>query len=546
MHRHQQEQEPSGPIRVLSVASEMFPFVKTGGLGDVVGSLPAALHTEGVLVTTLLPGYPAVLDALEGPVRVAEMSPLPGVEIALLEGYAAGHRLLVIDCPSLFRRKGNPYLAPDGTDWPDNGLRFACLSRVAASLAQGHVPGRRPDLVMTHDWQAGLTGAYLHYDGQPAASVVQTIHNLAFQGRFPAADLARFGLPPHAFSIDGVECYGAVGFLKAGLLFAERIITVSPTYAREIQSPEWGMGLDGLLRSRADRLRGILNGIDTNDWNPETDPSVLFPYQVGDLAGRRPNKRAFQAEFGLRQDPNVFLLGLVSRLTGQKGVDILADIIPHILDDQTQLVVVGSGEVGMERALARLSRQYPDRLACHIGYSEQLGHRIQASADALLVPSRFEPCGLTQLCAVRYGCVPIASRVGGLADTIIDANEAAMASDVATGFLFSPVDGETLAGAIRRAATLYRQPARWAGLQRNGARYDVSWGRKAQEYARLFRRVLGRAEVGMTEFDQSSMRRRPPLAGPTGPAHSARNARASYQAARRGRVRANDPFGRPG
>ncbi|WP_264812308.1 glycogen synthase GlgA, partial [Gluconacetobacter sacchari] len=510
MNRHQLEQEPSGPIHVLSVASEMFPFVKTGGLGDVVGSLPAALRHEGVLVTTLLPGYPSVLDALEGPVRVAAMSPLPGVEVSLLEGHAAGHHLLVVDCPSLFRRKGNPYLAPDGADWPDNGVRFACLSRVAASIAQGQVPGHRPDLVMAHDWQAGLTAAYLHYDGRPAAPVVQTIHNLAFQGRFPAADLHRFGLPPHAFTIEGVECYGEIGFLKAGLLFSARIITVSPTYAREIQSPEWGMGLDGLLRTRSDRLAGILNGIDTDDWNPATDPAVLFPYRVGDIVARRPNKRAFQAEFGLRQDPNVFLLGLVSRLTGQKGVDILADIVPRILDDRTQLVVIGSGEVAMERELARLARRYPDRLACHIGYSEQLGHRVQASADSLLLPSRFEPCGLTQLCAVRYGCVPIASRVGGLADTIIDANAAAMASDVATGFLFSPVDGETLAGAIRRAAALFRQPARWAGLQRNGARYDVSWGHKAQDYARLFRRVLGHADAGAPVADLPSARRRPP------------------------------------
>lgn len=546
MNRHQQEQEPARPIRVLSVASEMFPFVKTGGLGDVVGSLPAALRTEGVLVTTLLPGYPAVLDALEGPVRVAAMTPLPGVEIALLEGYAAGHHLLVVDCPPLFRRKGNPYLAPDGADWPDNGVRFACLSRVAASLAQGQVASCQPDLVMAHDWQAGLTAAYLHYDGRPAAPVVQTIHNLAFQGRFPVSDLERFGLPHHAFSIDGVECYGEVGFLKAGLLFSSRIITVSPTYAREIQSSEWGMGLDGLLRSRSDRLAGILNGIDTNDWNPETDPAVLFPYQVGDIVARRPNKRAVQAEFGLRQDPHVFLLGLVSRLTGQKGVDILADVIPRILDDRTQLVVVGSGDVTMERALARLARQYPDRLACHIGYSEQLGHRIQASADALLLPSRFEPCGLTQLCAVRYGCVPIASRVGGLADTIIDANEAAMASDVATGFLFSPVDGETLVGAIRRAGAMFRQPARWAGLQRNGARYDVSWGCKAQEYARLFRRVLGRAEGGAAEPDLSPARRRAALSGHGGSGSAVRGARAAYHSARRGRVRANELLGRQG
>ncbi|WP_342627692.1 glycogen synthase GlgA [Nguyenibacter vanlangensis] len=550
MDRHHQA---PGSIRVLSVASEMFPFVKTGGLGDVVGSLPVALRAEGVMVTTLLPGYPAVLDALEGPVRVAEFTPLPDVTVSLLDGHAAGHHLLVIDCPALFRRKGNPYLGPDGADWPDNGLRFATLSRVAATIAQGQVAACLPDLVLAHDWQAGLTAAYTHYDGLPAAPVVHTIHNIAFQGRFPAADLANFGLPPHAFAIDGVEYHGDIGFLKAGLHFATWITTVSPTYAREIQQPEWGMGLDGLLRARSDRLIGILNGIDTDDWNPATDPAVLFPYQVGDIRGRRPNKRAFQAEFGLPQDPDVFLLGLVSRLTGQKGVDILADIAPRILDDRTQLVVVGSGDAAMEQAFARLSRRYPDRLACHIGYSEQLGHRIQASVDGLLIPSRFEPCGLTQLCAARYGCVPIAARVGGLADTIIDANQAAMTSNVATGLLFSPTDGDTLVNAVRRGANLYRDRARWMALQRNAAHYDVSWGHKAHEYAQLFRRVLGRNDIAANDHDHDVLLVRPRAggrrarrAGPIGPhAIDLPHGRFPPHAARRARVRANSLHARP-
>ncbi|MBB2155052.1 glycogen synthase GlgA [Gluconacetobacter diazotrophicus] len=548
MDRH--HQAPPGLIRVLSVASEMFPFVKTGGLGDVVGSLPVALRAEGIAVTTLLPGYPAVLDALEGPVRVAELTPLPGVTVSVLEGHAAGHHLLVIDCPTLFRRKGNPYLAPEGVDWPDNGVRFATLSRVAATIAQGQVAAFCPDLVLAHDWQSGLTAAYLHYDGLPAAPVVHTIHNLAFQGRFPARDLEQFGLPPHAFAMEGVEYHGDIGFLKAGLYFATWITTVSPTYAREIQSPEWGMGLEGLLRTRSDRLIGILNGIDTTDWNPATDPAVLFPYQVGDIRGRHPNKRAFQAEFGLRQDPDVFLLGLVSRMTGQKGVDILAEVVPRVLDDRTQIVVVGSGDAAMEQAFARLSRRFPDRMACHIGYSEPLGHRIQASADSLLIPSRFEPCGLTQLCAVRYGCVPIAARVGGLADTIIDANTAAMTSDVATGLLFGPTDADTLVGAIRRGAMLFRHPPYWASLQRNGARYDVSWGHKAHEYAQLFRRVLGRNDATLADPDQDfvSPRRRtlghrPRMQGPRGA--PGRAGRLPAPIARRARVRANDLLARP-
>ncbi|MCE2563494.1 glycogen synthase GlgA [Komagataeibacter sp. FNDCF1] len=486
------------PVRLLSVAGEMFPFVKTGGLGDVTGSLPMALAPYGVEVTTLLPGYPAVMAALRDRVQVAYLPDVLGHAATLWSGHANGLALLVFDAPTLFDRPGNPYMCPDGQDWADNGIRFAALSRMAADIALGRIAAYRPDVVQTHDWQAGLTAAYMHHDRRlhgtsgPVVPVIQTIHNLAFQGRFSADCLAAFGLPPEAYSVEGCECYGAISFLKAGLYHADRITTVSPSYAREIQTPEGGMGLDGLLRHRGDRLEGILNGISTDTWNPASDPAVHFPYMVGDTTGRGPNKRDLQAEFGLAADPDAFVIGIVSRLTAQKGIDLLDSVMPRMLVANTQVIVVGEGDREIERGLVALQRRFPGRFACHIGYSEELGHRVPSAVDALLVPSRFEPCGLTQLGALRYGAVPIASRVGGLADTIVDANPAALARGGGTGFLFSPVDEETLVAAVNRARLLYRRHRPiWRRLQLNGAGYDVSWNDKAAHYVMLFADVLG-------------------------------------------------------
>lgn len=486
---------PASPVELLSVASEMFPFVKTGGLGDIVGTLPRALSGHGIRTRTLLPGYRAVLAGREHARCVARFADLLGHRAEILENSLYGNDIFILDIPALYDRGGDPYVGPDGNDWPDNDIRFAVLSRAAAYIAQGMVEGYRPDLVQAHDWQAGLTAAYLHYDQHAAPPVVQTIHNLSFQGCFPASTLMRLGLPADALRMEGVEYYGQVGFLKAGIYFADWITTVSPTYAREIQTPEGGMGLDGLLRARTQTLTGILNGIDTDIWNPEHDPDVHFPYRLRDIAGREANKRAFQAEFGLPQDPDAFLLGSVSRLTMQKGVDLLPDVVADIFRDNIQLVVVGSGNLSIQRELSMLQRRFPRRFACHIGYSEALGHRMPASVDALLMPSRFEPCGLTQMSACHYGGVPIAARVGGLADTIVDANAAAIAGNAATGFLFSPVDAGTLLGAVRRAHVTFRDRQAWSALQRNAVAYDVSWTQKAAQYADLFRTVVARARL---------------------------------------------------
>lgn len=475
-------------MRALAVASELYPLVKTGGLADVAGALPHALAAEGIAVRTLIPGYPAVLGALDEIDRVADIGPLFGSPAQLLAGRAAGLDLFVLNAPHLYVRPGNPYTGPDGRDWPDNPQRFAALAQTAAAIGQGMVPGYLPDILHAHDWQTGLAPAYLHYAGGARPGTVMTIHNLAFQGQVPAALLGELGLPPGAYTIDGVEYYGAIGMLKAGVFFADRITTVSPSYAAEIQTPEGGMGMDGLLRSRAAALSGILNGIDTRVWNPERDPALAAPFSPRRLTRRALNKAALQARLGLDPEPAALLFGVVSRLTSQKGIDLLLASIPALLAAGAQLALLGSGEPGLESALLAARS---GRIGAVIGYDEALAHLIQGGSDALLVPSRFEPCGLTQLCALHYGAIPVVSRTGGLADSVIDANEAALSSGVATGVQFAPVTLAALEAAIGRAARLWREPETWTRLQRNAMRAEVGWAAPARRYAALYREIAG-------------------------------------------------------
>ena len=478
------------PLAVLSVASEVFPLVKTGGLGDVVGALPAALAHEGVAVRTLVPGYPAVLAAIPHPDVVYALPRLFGGAARLLAGRAGELDLLALDAPHLYGRPGNPYLGPDGREWPDNALRFAALARAAAELGRGAVPAFHPDIVHAHDWQAGLAPAFLHYGTGPHARTVMTVHNLAFQGQFPHELLAKLGLPTRAFAVDGVEYYGSIGYLKAGLALADRITTVSPTYAGEIRTPELGMGLDGLLRTRAPVLSGILNGIDDSVWNPATDPLLPAAFDARQLPRRGANKSALQARFGLAPDPGALLFGVVSRLTWQKGMDLLHEALPAIDRAHAQLVVLGAGDKPLEHAFTAAAAHRRGRMATLIGYDEALAHLVQAGSDALLLPSRFEPCGLTQLCALRYGSLPVVARVGGLADTVIDANEMALAASAGTGIVFSPVSRETLEIAIDRAAALWKTPVVWRRVQVRAMATDVSWTRPAKRYAALYRDLV--------------------------------------------------------
>jgi starch synthase len=478
-------------LKVLSVASEIFPLVKTGGLADVAGALPGALAREGLEVRTLVPAYPAVKAKLAHAKTAREYGDLFGGSARVLAGRAADLDLFALDAPHLYQRPGNPYLGADGLDWPDNARRFAALARVGADIGLGAIAGFRPGVVHAHDWQAALAPAYLHFQDGPRPGTAITIHNLAFQGHFPVSVFGQLGLPDRALTIDGVEYFGGVGFLKAGLQVSDRITTVSPTYAREIMTPEFGMALDGLLRARASVVMGIRNGIDDSVWNPATDPEVAQNYTAMRIDARVRNKAALQARMGLAPDVDRPLFGVVSRLSHQKGLDLLLRALPGLIAKGAQLALLGSGERALESGFAAAAGAGRGSVGCVFGYEEKLAHLIQAGADFILVPSRFEPCGLTQLCALRYGALPVVSRVGGLADTVIDANEAAAAAGVATGFQFSPPSVEALAYALDRALEMIRDPLATRRLRLNGMRADVSWGTPAKRYAALYRSIAG-------------------------------------------------------
>jgi starch synthase len=479
------------PIRVLSVASEIYPLVKTGGLADVTGALPTALKQEGVAVVSLVPGYPAVVKALDGATELLSLPNFFGGHARLLGGMHGALDLFVLDAPYLYAREGNPYVGPDGRDWPDNAFRFAALARAAADIGLGAIPAFVPDIVHGHDWQAGLIPAYLTYSHRAHPGTIMTVHNLAFQGRFSRDLLGPLGLPQESFSIHGVEYYGDISFLKAGLRFADRITTVSPTYAREIQTGEHGMGLDGLLRERASDLSGILNGIDIAVWDPASDPAIAAHFGVDRLEARAANKMALQQRMGLEASPDAFLLGVVSRLSWQKGLDLLLNCLPTIAGGGMQLALLGDGDAELRDGYRAAAVANPGQIGVVTGYDEGLAHLIQAGSDALVVPSRFEPCGLTQLCALRYGAVPIVSAVGGLADTVSDESEA---GTDATGFKFSPVTAESLDHALRRAAAAFfasrSNASNWPRMQLNGMLTDVSWRHRAGKYAELYRHVI--------------------------------------------------------
>jgi starch synthase len=445
--------------------------------------LPRALAAEGIAVHSLVPGYPPVLAALSARDEVLRFDDLFGGAARVVGTRAAALDLFVLDAPHLFDRPGPLY------GYPDDAQRFAALSWTAASMGRGTTGGFVPDLVHAHDWQAGLAPAYLHYGGGDRPATVMTVHNLAFQGQFPAYLLGLLRLPTAAFSIDGVEYYGDIGFLKAGLHFADRITTVSPSYADEIRTAAGGMGLGGLLRTRGDAIVGFLNGIDTSVWDPAADPALPAQYDAERLERRTANKAALQAMLGLVGEPNALLVGVISRLAYQKGVDLLAASLPVLLRGGGQFALLGAGERDLMDHLTAAARANAGRVGVRFGYDETLAHLIQGGADVIAVPSRFEPCGLTQLCALRYGALPLVARVGGLADTVIDANEMAMTAEVATGFQFAPAAVDPLEAAIRRAGRLWRDQRSWRTMQRNAMATDVSWGCAARHYAALYREM---------------------------------------------------------
>lgn len=475
-------------MNILMVTSECAPFIKTGGLADVVGALPRVLASMDVSVRVLLPAYNGLRDLAGQGRQVARWDNLAGHSARLVAVSAEGLELFLLDIPSLFDRSGGPYVDADGQDWPDNHIRFGTLAQAAARVAFEGADDWRPDLVHAHDWQAGLVPVYLQQDPRPAPKAVLTIHNIAFQGRFGPHVLDALGLRQDWFHPEALEYHGDLSFLKAGLVMADAITTVSPTYAREILTPEFGMGLEGVLQARSADLSGILNGIDTDAWNPDTDAALPATYSARSLSRKAQNRAEIAARMGLEASEGP-LFCVISRLSDQKGLDALADAVEHLVAQGGQLALLGSGAPELEHAYTEAAHNHPGQVGVHIGYDEALSHLLQGGSDAILIPSRFEPCGLTQLYGLRYGTLPVVARTGGLADTVIDASPAALDAGCATGVQFNSVSAQGVRGALDRVFELWQDKKTWASMQRNAMRQAVDWDRSAAAYMDLYRKA---------------------------------------------------------
>lgn len=479
-------------MRILQVSAEYFPLLKTGGLADVTGALPPALRAHGCDVRPLLPGFPAVLAGLRSPQFAGEFRTPWGTSLKLMTGLLPeGVQAYVLEAPALFDRPGNPYEDASRQPYADNHRRFAALAWAATALAQGLDAGWQPQLVHGHDWHAGLVPACLRQAGVTLPTVY-TVHNLAYQGLFAAHQFGELGLPGPFFQPEGLEFWGQVSFMKAGLQFASRLTTVSPTYAREIRTAEHGCGLEGLLRRRAGELSGILNGVDTGIWNPGSDALLTSRFSSADLAGKARCKAALQTEAGLALEPRAPLFTVVSRLTEQKGLPLLLDAVDTLVAQGGQLLVLGSGDAGLEAAFLDKARQHAGHVAVRIGYDEDFSHRIFGGSDVTLVPSRFEPCGLTQLYALRYGSLPLVRRTGGLADSVTDTDLITLDEGRATGIVFHHMDPADFLHALRRTFALYRRPADWLAVQRTGMAQPLDWTDAASHYAHLYQDLLVR------------------------------------------------------
>lgn len=496
-------------MKVLYVCAELYPFLKTGGLADVSAGLPPALRALGCDVRLLMPGFPPLLSAVTHLHPVAPLPAgqtpwgaapaLPAARVVRTELPNLAVPVYLIDAPALFDRPGNPYVGPDGTDWSDNALRFAALGWTAACLGQGLDPDWLPDVIHGHDWHAGLTPTYVKAwsdAGNATPATLTTIHNLAYQGLFSPVSVPSLGLPADCFNVEGLEYFGQVSFLKAALRYSDRITTVSPTYAREITQPAQGCGLDGLLRERAQVLSGILNGVDYHIWSPATDAFLTKPYDDATLKAKAAAKSALQATLGLDVSPKALVFGVVSRLTEQKGLHLLPEVLADLVHRGGQLAVLGQGDAALEQAFIHAKALYPGQVGVHIGYDEATAHTVMAGADVILVPSAFEPCGLTQLYGLRYGSLPLVRRVGGLADTVVDCSLENLDDGSATGFVFDELSAQGLSSALRRAFVLFARPAEWAQVQRQGMALRFDWQSAAQKYLALYQALRPAASAG--------------------------------------------------
>jgi starch synthase len=487
-------QELRPPPRVLFVASEAYPLAKTGGLADVCGALPAMLASLGVDVRVMLPGYPQALDlALDK--RVVALD-LPEGRLIAARMPGTGVPVLLYDCPALFARPGGLYQDADGRDWPDNDRRFGMFCRAALAVALGRTAlGWRPDLVHANDWHTGLVPALLSYSGEAAPKTVFTIHNLAFQGNFSLAAFTGLGLPQEALSPEGIEFYDRVSFMKAGLRYGDRLTTVSPTYARDILTAEHGCGFEGLLRARAGHLVGILNGIDHAVWDPANDADLPCRYSADAPAGKAACKNALRAEMELPNDDAPLLI-YANRLTHQKMADVVLEAMPRLVANGGQVVIHGEGDRDLEEAFLDMARAHPRNVAVRLGYAEPLAHRMHAAADLSLTPSRFEPCGLTTMYAMRYGALPVTRPVGGLKDTVEDAVARGDGGAEGSGFVFGETTAEGLARCVRRATDWYGTRGAWDALRRRAMQRDFGWERSAQRYLDLYAELLAEDHAG--------------------------------------------------
>ena len=498
---------------ILFCTSEAYPLIKTGGLADVSGSLPKALHALGNDVRIILPAYP---DAVK---RAGELATVGSLSITgtdepvdILQGRFPETDIIVylVDSPAHFNRAGNPYIREDGNDWPDNAERFALFARAIVEVATGQAgTGWSPELVHCNDWQTGLVPALLSkHDVRP--TTVFTIHNLAYQGLFPAETFSALQLPDTLWSIDGLEFHNMLSFLKGGIANADWVTTVSPTYAQEICTTEFGYGLEGLLTYRSDRLTGIVNGMDTDVWNPATDRYIDRNYDVHSLQHKAFNKFALQRETGLPVGSHNMMLGHIGRLVEQKGSDLILDILDELFQHPIQMVILGDGNREFEQQLLQASRRYPQQLAVHIGYNEPLAHRIEAGSDCFLMPSRYEPCGLNQMYSLRYGTVPIVRNTGGLADTVVDLSEETARNYTATGFTIKEESADAVLDACLRAFSYFRPPqVDWWKLVLTGMKEDFSWANRAQQYMDLYHKARTSRLVEARENEDSDFKALP-------------------------------------
>lgn len=479
--------------RILFVTSEAHPVIKTGGLADVSGSLPQALKSLRQDIRIVMPAYADALPRLKQCKEIARI-PLAGINqsVRLLESRLPKSSVILwlVDAPGLFDRSGNPYVNGQGQDWPDNAQRFALFCRVVSAIALGQAGLTwQPDIVHCNDWQSGLVPALLSLQDQRPATIF-TIHNLAYQGLFPAETFSEIHIPQSLWTMHGLEFFGQLSFIKGGIQFADMINTVSPQYAAEICTAEFGYGLEGLLQHKQSQLVGILNGADYSQWNPARDTHLKYSYNSYQLDGKLQNKRWLQHYCGLPVVDDTPLIGMIGRLVEQKGVDLVLAALPALMRLGVQLIILGSGQPVLQQAIKQAHKDYPQQIVIHMGYDETLAHQIEASADMFLMPSRYEPCGLNQIYSLRYGTLPIVRHTGGLANTVTDTDELSLKRKTATGFVFEQATAADIIATVERALSYYRQPKTWKKLVYTAMQQDFSWRRSAKHYLELYQQAI--------------------------------------------------------